>query len=83
MHAVLFSHALITARAHKEAPSMKHPGRSSMGRLAGATTVGCQSEAAVEPQWLRRRQKEKESKGTRLTAACIGKRVSRVGAWRY
>eukprot|EP00959_Pyramimonas_sp_CCMP1952_P010239 214223-Pyramimonas_sp.AAC.1 len=47
MHASLFSHAQVTARARKERPSMNNSRRSSMGRLAGAITVGCQSEAGL------------------------------------
>eukprot|EP00959_Pyramimonas_sp_CCMP1952_P176645 3692039-Pyramimonas_sp.AAC.1 len=60
MHAFSFSHALVSARARKEAPSMQHSGRPSMGRSAGATTAGCQSETATEPQRLRGGQREGE-----------------------
>eukprot|EP00959_Pyramimonas_sp_CCMP1952_P151251 3164942-Pyramimonas_sp.AAC.1 len=42
----LFSHALVTARALREAQSTKHSGRSSWGRIAGTTTAGCQYDAS-------------------------------------
>eukprot|EP00959_Pyramimonas_sp_CCMP1952_P009742 203239-Pyramimonas_sp.AAC.1 len=82
MHALLFSNALVTAKALGEAQSMKHSGRSSMGRSAGALAVGCQSDASIEPQRLRRRQKGRGSRGARLTAACTRERVSSAVVWR-
>eukprot|EP00959_Pyramimonas_sp_CCMP1952_P052971 1108276-Pyramimonas_sp.AAC.1 len=53
-----------------------------MGRSAGAIAVGCQSDAGIEPQRLRRRQKGRDSRGTWPTAASTRERVSSVVAWR-